>query len=75
LNKENIMKIELSVDGMSCEHCVAHVTQALEGVAGVKSAKVSLRKKNAVVKCDDNVSVDALKAAVVDAGYQAEQVA
>jgi copper ion binding protein len=65
------MKTKLTVKGMSCEHCVQHVTEALEGVAGVKSAKVSLKKGTADVKCDDSVSIDALTAAVSAAGYEA----
>jgi copper ion binding protein len=65
------MKTILNIEGMSCEHCVKHVTEALKGVAGVKSAKVSLKKKNAEVKHDDGVSLDALKAAVSEAGYSA----
>ena len=63
------MKTILNVEGMSCKHCVKHVTEALKGVDGVKSAKVSLKKKNAEVKHDDSVGVDILKAAVIEAGY------
>jgi copper ion binding protein len=65
------MKTILKIKGMSCEHCVKHVTQALEGVNGVKSAKVSLKSNDAVVKHDDGVSLEAMKAAVVEAGYEA----
>jgi copper chaperone CopZ len=63
------MKTILNIEGMSCEHCVKHVTEALKGVAGVTSAKVSLKKKNAEVKHDDSVGPDAHKAAVHEAGY------
>ena len=64
------MKTTLNIAGMSCEHCVKHVTEALKGVQGVKSAKVSLKDNNAVVDHKDEVSLDALKAAVVEAGYE-----
>jgi copper ion binding protein len=65
------MKTTLKIEGMSCEHCVKHLTQALEGVGGVKSAKVSLKDKSAQVEHGDQVSLESLKAAVTEAGYEA----
>jgi copper ion binding protein len=68
--KEFYMKTILNVNGMTCEHCVKHVKEALEGITGVSAAKVNLKKKNALVKHEDTVSLDAMKAAVVEAGYE-----
>ena len=53
---------------MSCGHCSARVENALNAIEGV-SAKVDLEAKTAVVTYPDTVTVDALKAAVTDAGY------
>jgi copper ion binding protein len=64
------MKTTLKIEGMSCEHCVKHVTEALQGIAGVSSASVSLKEKNAVVEHGDSVGLDALKTAVEEAGYE-----
>jgi copper ion binding protein len=64
------MKTELKIEGMSCEHCVKHIKEALEGVAGVKSARVNLKKKSASVDHGEGVSLDSLKAAVTGAGYE-----
>ncbi|MDR0878376.1 MAG: copper ion binding protein [Treponema sp.] len=64
------MKTVLAIEGMTCEHCVKHVTEALENIAGVKSAKVNLRKKSAEVKHEDQVTLEAMKAAVTEAGYE-----
>jgi copper ion binding protein len=64
------MKTTLKIEGMSCEHCVHHVTEALKGVAGVSSAKVSLKANSAEVEHGDSVTLAALKAAVVEAGYE-----
>ncbi|MDR1566294.1 MAG: cation transporter [Treponema sp.] len=63
------MKTVLKIEGMSCEHCVKHVKEALEGVGGVKSAKVSLKDNSASVDHNDKVPLDSLKAAVAEAGY------
>ena len=56
---------------MMCQHCVMHVTKALEGVEGVRSVDVSLEAGTATVEAADSVSDDALVAAVSDAGYEA----
>ncbi len=67
----NKMEKKLNVEGMMCDHCVAHVTKALEGVPGVSSVKVSLADKDAVVEAAPEVSDEALVAAVKGAGYEA----
>ncbi|MDR0663443.1 MAG: cation transporter [Spirochaetaceae bacterium] len=64
------MKTTLSIEGMTCEHCVKHVTEALQGVPGVKKAKVNLKVGKADIDHADGVNVDALKAAVLEAGYK-----
>jgi len=64
------MEKTVSISGMMCEHCVAHVKEALEKVDGVRSADVSLEKKNAVVTLNGEVGEEALKKAVTDAGYE-----
>ena len=62
--------IELEISGMTCNHCVARATKALEAVPGVESATVTLEPGGAVVKGD--ADVDALTAAVREAGYTAD---
>ena len=70
--KDTAMTRTLNVTGMMCQHCVAHVTKALEGVAGVNSVSVSLEDGTATVEAAEDVTDEALVAAVVDAGYEAE---
>ena len=57
-----------SVEGMSCMHCVHHVTEALKEVEGVKDVKVSLAEKTALVNAD-GVDFKVLQHAVAEAGY------
>lgn len=59
-----------AVEGMTCNHCVHHVTMALSEVEGVKDVKVSLAEKSALVNSEDNVQFETLKAAVEEAGYK-----
>ena len=56
-------------EGMNSPHCVRHATEALNKLEGV-SAVVSLENKNAVCTITGDVSDDALKAAIVNAGYE-----
>lgn len=62
--------IELDVTGMTCDHCVRSVTNALKDVPGVSDAVVSLEDKKATVTADD-VDIAKLIEAVEEEGYEA----
>jgi copper chaperone len=65
-------KITLRIEGMTCNHCVMHVTRALKSLSGVNNAEVSLEKKNAEVSYDPSVvSLEEMIKAVNETGYQA----
>ena len=72
--KEIIMEKKLSVEGMMCQHCVAHVKKALEGVEGVEEAVVDLDSNSATAKLSADVADQVLVDAIVDAGYEAKVV-
>jgi len=61
------------IEGMMCEHCQKHVSDALNAIPGVK-AVVSLQDKKADVTESQNVSDDVLKEAVVNAGYSVSSI-
>ena len=73
-DEEVIMEKKLTVEGMMCPHCVAHVKKALEGVEGVSEAVVDLDAGTAVAKLTDAVEDAALVDAVVDAGYEVKGI-
>lgn len=62
--------IQLSVTGMTCDHCVKSVTSALQGVSGVTAAKVDLQAKSAVVE-GEALDTAKLLEAVKEEGYEA----
>ena len=68
------MKKTLKIEGMMCQHCVAHVTKALSSVVGVVSVEVNLKKKTAVVELSEEVSNEILSAAVTEAGYEVKKI-
>lgn len=67
-------KTTLKIDGMTCGHCVAAVTRALEGADGVATAKVDLQAGRAVVEYDEaRTAPGVLVSVVMDEGYTAEE--
>ena len=58
----------IGVGGMMCPHCKAAVEKACKAVPGTVDAVVSLEEKNVTVTGD--ADVEALKKAIIDAGYE-----
>jgi copper chaperone len=61
-------ELSYSVPGVSCEHCVAAVTEEVGQVTGVESVVVDLERKRVRVK-GDSVDDGAVRAAIDEAGY------
>ncbi len=59
--------IRVSVEGMSCEHCVSSVQEALESLEGIASVSVSLEDGAALV--EGQVSDDAIRAVLEEEEY------
>ena len=68
------MNKTLKIEGMMCQHCVAHVTKALQGVNGVTAVEVNLKKKTATVAYEETVTDEALVEAVTQAGYEVKKI-
>ena len=66
----DIMKKEILIEGMSCMHCVKHVTDALNGISGVTDVSVNLESKIAIFNALDNVKDETLKTTIEEAGYK-----
>ena len=64
-------EITYSVPGMSCAHCEHAISSELSKVEGVASVDVDLNTKLVVVHGSD-LDDGALRAAIDEAGYEAE---
>jgi len=64
---------KLSIEGMSCMHCVGRVDQTLNAIDGVSDVRVTLNDNSAVLKVD-GVADEVLIQAVTDAGYEVTNV-
>lgn len=64
---------EYAVTGMTCDHCVKAVTSellALPGISGVAVELVNGGASTVRIEATDEVTDDAIRAAVDEAGYQ-----
>jgi len=59
-----------TVIGMTCQHCVASVTEEVSEVPGVVGVDVDLDSGSLTVRSDEPVPADAIDAAVTEAGYR-----
>ena len=44
----------IKVEGMTCQHCVQTITEALNNITGLNTVNVDLVKKEVSVKFNDN---------------------
>ncbi|WP_307097020.1 heavy-metal-associated domain-containing protein [Rhodococcus sp. SORGH_AS_0301] len=63
----------VTVVGMTCQHCVAAVTEEVSALKGVTSVHVDLESGRVDVESDTPVDDAALAAAVDEAGYELAQ--
>jgi len=63
--------LDLEIEGMSCNHCVASVTNALRALPGVDVKNVGLGTAQVSYEAD-KVSPEDIVLAVEDAGYTAQ---
>jgi copper chaperone len=67
-----VEKAKMSVEGMSCEHCVMTITKGLESLDGIGKVEVNLDAGQVSVEYDqEKLSLDTIKAKVQELGYQA----
>ena len=68
--EDHTMEKTVKIKGMMCPHCEAHVKKALEALDGVDAAAPSHEAGNAVLTLSADVSEEAIKKAIEDAGYE-----
>ena len=61
------------VDGMTCDHCKIWVEKSINNIDGA-AAKVNLKKKEAIVSLEKDVSDDEIRAVIEKAGYKVREI-
>ena len=65
--------ILLSIEGMTCPSCVAHVKEALDAIEGVNKVEISYENASATITTNGGVSVTDLIGAIEALGYTAKE--
>jgi copper chaperone len=66
------MMTKIKIKGMSCNHCVAAVTKALNEIEDIQEIKVDLSKGEATFEEVRPVDMSIVREAVKKAGYEVE---
>jgi copper chaperone len=64
-------ELRFLVPGISCRHCAVAVTAEVAKARGVETVQLE-PGTNWVVVCGHDLDIDAIRAAVAEAGHQAE---
>ncbi|NMA85596.1 MAG: heavy metal transport/detoxification protein [Epulopiscium sp.] len=68
------MKKKITIEGMTCEHCVRHVKNALSDIEGVENAEVNLVDKYAVIETNKEVSDETITHALQEEEYEVVKI-
>ena len=62
------MQSTYTVTGMTCGHCVNHVTEEVSAIAGVSDVRVTLDDGRMVVTSEAPIALETITEAVAEAG-------
>jgi len=62
--------IDIEVNGMTCEHCVARVNKFISAVPGVKHIDTVLKENKTHILADNDINVKAIILSIENAGYK-----
>ena len=65
------MKEVLNVDGITCEHCVKTIKEAIVNVVGIFSVQVNIEKKQVIIEFDEKqAKPEDLIDKITEAGFE-----
>lgn len=68
------MKKRLIIEGMTCNNCVKHVSEALKELTGVKSVNVDLDDMSAEIELTADIDDEELRFVIDDIGYELVEI-
>lgn len=69
--RDIMMRKVLKVEGMTCQHCVETVSEAVTKMAGIQRVDVSLEEKEVIVDFDESqTKMEDISAQIVEAGFE-----
>ena len=70
MSVEAPFRTQVTVTGMTCQHCVMSVSEEIGEIPGVTGVEVQLESGAVTVLADREVGRDELAAAVTEAGFE-----
>lgn len=65
---------KITIDGMSCDHCVMAIEKALGKLPGISNVRVNLKTNSADVEFDDTaISINQIFDEIDNQGYNARR--
>lgn len=68
------MKTIININGMSCQNCAKHVTNALNGLEGVENVVVNLDLKQAELTSSVLIEDQSITQAIENVGYKVSAI-
>ncbi len=68
------MNVQIKIEGMSCQHCVKRVEEALKDSFETNSVSVDLANNQAMVDFSNKVSEQQIKDVIEDVGYDVKEI-
>lgn len=73
--QENIQKVEVQIEGMTCDACQNHVDHAVNELDGIVSVETSYTNGNSIIQFDKTqTNQEEIKKAVESTGYKATRL-
>ena len=69
MSVEAPFRTEITVTGMTCQHCVMSVTEEVSEISGVSAVDVRLETGAVTVLADREVGTEEIAAAISEAGF------
>jgi copper chaperone len=70
MSVEAPFRTQITVTGMTCQHCVMSVTEEISEIDGVSTVDVALESGAVTVLADREVGREEIQAAVTEAGFE-----
>jgi len=65
------MKKIIIVDGMTCDHCVSTIKQALENQVGIVNVEVEIKKNQVVIEIDETTAkIKDIVEKIIEVGFE-----
>lgn len=63
-------ELKLNVEGMSCHHCEARISNNLKKLENIQEVNASAKDESVVIYYEDSINIEQIKEVIEDTGYK-----